>query len=675
MRNSNHRYRPLWNIACLLLMAVASHGQTQDTPPYLIGRGLADITGPAYGVQLWGFSRADQIGEGLHIRQRSRAFIVAQSDQPAQRLVFVSADIGSIDHPITLQVIETLQQRYGNTYTLNNVILSATHTHAGPGGYWHSRTDTGLDGGLYREHFDAIVNGIVASIVQAHEDLQPGNIFINTGEVSDAGVNRSAIAYAANPAAERARYAHNTNKRMTLLKFVDDSGAIGMINWYALHPTAMNFYNLLVSGDHKGYASLAMERQQGTRYPPEANDTGFVAAFAQSDPGDVTPNTNLDNTGPGETDVATTQIMGQRQLQVARALFDSATERLQGPVQSLHAYTNLNGYNVDGAFTGQGPQTTCPSAYGYSFAAGSTEDGGAHFLFEEGMTEQKVWLDWLIRAVTGAPKWTEAVRACQAPKAILFETGSQQPPMQSQIRSVSVARIGQLVILAMPGEVNTMAGRRLRESVMNALGDWARHIVLAGYANDYAGYVTTPEEYQLQQYEAAHNLHGQWSLPAYQQIASGLARAMDSGQRLTNDTAYDDWRGKSTEKSLPVTGSVQPPGGMRFGQPQPLARSDFARGDTVTATFWSSNPVAHYVTGNNFLRVERNVGKQWALVATDTDWQTRIRWQSRGDHFIARVQWDIPADAAQGSYRIVHSGFDPTGVSFSGTSDTFRVGQ
>ena len=42
-------------------------------------------------------------------------------------------------------------------------------------------------------------------------------------------------------------------------------------------------------------------------------DEEFVAAFAQSDPGDVTPNTNLDNTGPGETDVETTQIMGERQ--------------------------------------------------------------------------------------------------------------------------------------------------------------------------------------------------------------------------------------------------------------------------------------------------------------------------------------------------------------------------
>ncbi|MDZ7781529.1 MAG: neutral/alkaline non-lysosomal ceramidase N-terminal domain-containing protein [Halioglobus sp.] len=54
---------------------------------------------------------------------------------------------------------------------------------------------------------------------------------------------------------------------MTLLKLVDDSGPIGLINWYALHPTAMNYYNRLVSGDHKGYASLMMERRPDPPHP------------------------------------------------------------------------------------------------------------------------------------------------------------------------------------------------------------------------------------------------------------------------------------------------------------------------------------------------------------------------------------------------------------------------
>lgn len=651
----------------MFLFAAPTQAATHD---YLIGRGMTDVTGPAAGMQLWGFGRADQIGEGIHIRQRSRAFVIAQADDPAQRLVFVSADLGSIEHHITLDVIDELQKRFGDIYHLDNVILSATHTHSGPGGYWHSRSGTGLDGGFYPEHYKVIVAGITASIIAAHNDLQPGTIAINKGTVANAGANRSVVAYMENPAQERARYSQNTPTEMTVLKFTDDTGDIGMLNWYALHPTAMNFYNRLISGDHKGYASLQMEQQYGVRYS-KADD--FVAAFAQSDPGDVTPNMNLDNTGPGETDVETTQIMGEKQLQVGMQLFASATEKLQGPVQTRHTYVDLSEYEVQDQFTGNGVQNTCPSAYGYSFAGGSTEDGGGNFLFSEGMTEQRMWRDWLIRLVTGAPKWTPAVQTCQSPKPILFETGTGNPPLQSQVRSVTVARIGQLVILALPTEVTTMAGRRLRATVMAELGDWAQHIVLAGYVNGYAGYVTTPQEYQLQQYEAAHTLHGPWSLAAYQQVASQLASALQSGDTAGTTTQYDDWRGKSEGLPLPhgdesSAGSPKP-----LGEPLPMANSQFQRGDTVIAEFWSAHPASHFVTGNNFLSLEQQTDAGWKAVAADGDWHTTVRWQTDGQQPIAQLGWLVPPTAALGAYRLKHTGHNESGSAFSGISKPFNI--
>ena len=657
---------------CLLAMSGLAFGQKQveAQTPYLIGRGMVDITGPEVGMPLWGFGRPDQIAEGIHIRLRSRAFISVQANDPEQRLVFVSADLGSIDHHMTLEIVERLQRRYGSTYTLDNVIISATHTHAGPSGYWQSRTDTGLDGGLYPAHFDAIVSGITASIVQAHQDLQPGHIYINTGRVADAGVNRSEIAYRENPQQERDRYSENTNTAMTLLKFVGNDGPLGMINWYALHPTAMNYYNRLISGDHKGYASLQMERHEGTRY---VSTDDFVAAFAQSDPGDVTPNTNLDNTGPGATDVETTRIMGERQLAVAQTLFDEADEALAGPIDSRRLYVDLSDYAVDDEFTGMGTQHTCPSAYGYSFAGGSTEDGGGHFLFREGMTEQSVWRDWLIRLIIGAPEWTEPVKACQSPKAILLETGSGAPPLQSQIRSITVARVGQLVILALPAEVTTMAGRRLRASVMAELGDWARHVVLAGYSNGYAGYITTPEEYGLQQYEGGHTLHGRWSLPAYQQIASQLAAALESGAPVANDLPYDDWRGKSVGQPLPAGPENLHPNGASPGDAvAPLAAS-YRPGETIAARFWSANPTANFPKGKNYLLVERKTAAGWQRIADDGDWSTRVRWQLEANAYIAELSWELPQQTPPGAYRFSHFGFDATGSAFSGTSSVFEV--
>ena len=668
-RSYNSVIRQVVLLCCSMLLHMAPV-TAQTAQPYLIGRGITDITGPAVGMPMWGFGRPDQIDEGIHIRQRSRAFVIAQADNPDQRLVFVSADLGSIDHHITLEVVERLQQRFGNRYTLDNVIISATHTHSGPGGYWQSRSDSGLDGGLYNEHFDAIAAGITASIVKADDDLQPGTIFINSGRVANAGANRSAVAYLENPPAERSRYSENTNTEMLLLKFVDDSGAIGMLNWYALHPTAMNFHNHLISGDHKGYASLQMEQQHGTRY---ASAQDFVAAFAQSDPGDVTPNMNLDNTGPGATDVETTRIMGDIQLQVAQQLFAQAQETLDGPIAVRRVYVDLGNYPVQDRFTGMGVQHTCPSAYGYSFAGGSTEDGGGHFLFKEGMTEQSRWRDWLIRLVTGAPKWTKRVQTCQAPKPILFETGSGNPPLQSQIHSVTVARIGQLVILALPVEVTTMAGRRLRDSVMAELGDWAHYIVLAGYANGFAGYVTTPQEYQLQQYEGAHTLHGRWSLPAYQQVASQLASALQSGTPVTSNIRFDDWRGKAVGKPLPTGAAGLLPEGKHYGDALPLAKTNYQRGETLIAEFWSTNPTAHYTTGNNFLLVEHSSAAGWQAVADDGAWSTRVRWRLEDDAYIAAVSWEVPIDTSAGEYRITHFGYDNASGAFSGVSDVVRI--
>ena len=657
----------------LLFMSIDAFG---DAPyEYHVGRGIADITGPAFGIQLWGFGREDQISEGIHIRQKARAFIIADA-QLKKRLVFVSADIGSIEHHITLEVLSRLKTRYRDQYQIDNVIISATHTHAAPTGYWHSRTDLALDGGFYPEHFNNIVDGIVESIDQAHEDLEPGNIYINRGRVENAGINRSLSAYQQNPESERAQYADSIDKDMTLLKFVDQSGDIGLLNWLPVHPTSMTFFNRLISGDNKGYASLSVERQKGVSYEQE-ND--FVAAFAQSNPGDVTPNLNLNNTGPGEDDFDSTKIIGERQVAVALALFNNASELLKGRIDHRQIYVDLSHFEVTGKYSGQGTQHTCPSAYGYSFAGGSSEDGGGHFLFKEGMTEQSLFLDFLIKLIVGPPKSTEAVRRCQSPKAILFETGSGNPPLQSQIRSVTVARIGQLAILALPAEVTTMAGRRLRQTVKAQLGDWATDVVLAGYSNGYAGYVTTPEEYDLQQYEAGHTLHGRWTLPAYQQVAAELATSLQQQTILTSSLAYDDWRGKSSMLRLHDASLDRMNEGANLDLPLPLEQKIYTRGDSVTTRFYSDNPTAHYNRDAYFMSVEMLQGDRWVKVSDDHDWSTKIRWvkAKKSNALIAHLSWGTAEDTRLGQYRMKHTGLvtlsDGSTKALMTTSGTFTI--
>ena len=61
----------------------------------------------------------------------------------------------------------------------------------------------------------------VQAIKRAHEDVKPGMLQVTAGELLDANANRSPTAYLANPPEERARYKHNTDKSMTLLKVMD----------------------------------------------------------------------------------------------------------------------------------------------------------------------------------------------------------------------------------------------------------------------------------------------------------------------------------------------------------------------------------------------------------------------------------------------------------------------
>lgn len=646
--------KPLLLISTVLFSAASNANETEGNKGfhYLIGAGIADVTGPAYGNPMWGYAKPGQNTEGIHTRLKSRAFIFVDPNTQ-NRLLFASVDVGSIEHHIFLEVLGRLKERYGHLYHRDNTVLSATHTHSGPDGYSHTRLAAGLVGVLNPEHFNRVVTGIVGSIEIAHKNLQPANILINHGDVTGAGANRSMKAYNANPEEERKQYSLPMDLDMTLLRLQGAEKPFASINWFAVHPTSMTFNNKLISGDHKGYASLTWEEK--AKLDALLND-GFIAAFSQSTPGDVTPNLNLNNTGPGVDDIDSTEIIGQRQLMVAETLFDQASEVISGPIESRQMYVDMSNLSVTDTFTLAGDQVTCPSAYGYAFAAGSTEDGGGHFLFKEGMRDQKWWLDFIIRMVTDTPDWTQAVKDCQAPKAILFETGSGAVPLQSQIRSLTISRLGSMVIVAMPAEITTMAARRIRKLIRDELGEWAKHIVIAGYSNGYAGYITTPEEYQTQQYEGGHTLHGKWTLPGYLQSLSKLAKTFLQPDLDLTNIQYDDWRGKAPERNIFSEIVDSASDGKPFGQFLFMDKSTVKAGESITLRFVSGNPSTGYRKDNTYVSVEYKDKDGWVSVLTDMAWSTIIKWKEEDDFLLAEIQWTAPKNIKPGVYRVKHLG-------------------
>ncbi|KAG5324230.1 NCASE ceramidase, partial [Pseudoatta argentina] len=253
---------------------------------YSIGVGRADSTGPTADIVFMGYAKMEQKGNGLHLRTFARAFII---DDGTERFVFVSVDNAMIGNDIRQEVLRKLKIQFGDMYTENNVMISGTHTHSAPGGFMLDMLFDLTTFGFIRESFDAVVNGITNSIQRAHNAVVPGRIFIIHGKVLDANINRSPQAYLNNPKSEREKYKYDVDKTLTQMQFIGaDDKPLGVINWFAVHPTSMNNTNRLVSSDNVGYASILFEKMMNSN--AMVGKGRFVAAFASTNLGDVSPN-------------------------------------------------------------------------------------------------------------------------------------------------------------------------------------------------------------------------------------------------------------------------------------------------------------------------------------------------------------------------------------------------
>ena len=116
-----------------------------------------------------------------------------------------------------------------------------------------------------------------------------------------------------------------------------------------------------------------------------------------------------------------------------------------------------------------------------------------------------------------------------------------------------------------------------------------------------------------------------------------------------------------------------PPKGANYGVPLPINRLQYLKGETVVAEFWSSNPTENYVSGHNYLMVESKTSTGWQAIASDSDWDTTIRWRKKRGSFVAKLSWRTAEDTAAGGYRITHQGQDTLGNAFMGVSDTIQI--
>ncbi|MEU5450692.1 MULTISPECIES: neutral/alkaline ceramidase [Streptomyces] len=662
-------------LAAVTLGAPSPASASDTAGEYLIGRGISDVTGEAAETGMMGYSSFDQKTSGIHQRQRSRAFVVVDRAS-GKRVVYVNADLAMIFQSVRQGVLARLKERYGSLYGEENVLLSATHTHSGPGGYSHNVAYNLSVLGFQKKTYRAIVDGITDSVVEAHQDLKPGTMSLGTGTLTNASVNRSRAAFDRNPAADRAAFPDAIDPAMTVLRFRQGGEDVGAINWFATHNTSITNKNTLISPDNKGYASYAWEHgHEGVRY---LDDTpGFVAAFPNTNAGDMSPNLNLKpGSGPTEDEFENARIIGERQLDKAREIHRDA-EPVAGGVDSRLAYVDMEDVTVGGAYTPDGEEhRTCPAVVGASTLAGSVEDGPAIPLFEEGMRTPIAPILEALRVDT--PSW---LAACQYPKASLIPTGllSDVHPVTPKRLPLQIMKIGELHLVAAPGEFTIASGLRVRRTVAERLGVPLDRVLLQGYANAYSQYVTTPEEYDTQNYEGGSTLYGRYTLPAYQQEYARIADSLRAGTALDRGTAPPDESGRQFTFQTGVVYD-NPPSGKSFGSVLKAPEGSYARGSTATAEFATGHPKNDVRRGSTFLEVQRLENGTWKRVLDDGDWETTYRWTRLNGltgTSKATITWRIAPDTAPGAYRIVHHGDAKSLLGkitpFTGATGTFTV--
>ncbi|BBN82025.1 neutral ceramidase [Pseudoalteromonas sp. A25] len=694
-----HWFKKLASFTLLLLSLGAKANND-----WIIGTGIYDITGPAADRGMVGYGDIAQTTKGIHTRLWSRAFVIGTPTND-RYIAFVSADLQSITQSVHQGVLKKIASDplLAPYFNQSNVMISATHVHVGPGGYDHNIMLNMSALGYDANNYNTIVNGIYVSIRSAFFSKGFGSIKVNEGQLSGAAINRNPTAYRQNTDADN--YSKNINETMTLLKFVKTNGQeIGMLNWFGVHNVSSSQSQRLITGDNKGLAAQLFEKQKGANWPLSGQ---FVAAFANSEEGDVSPNVcgpenGCAGKGNNEGNVA---LSAQKQYSKAMSLYNSASEALSGQLDFRFQYAKMPGFNVSSHYSGDSNQALCEGAIGFSMTAGATHDGpsGQAGVFE-GMTQDNEGSAWdrstAIGAVSGAFKFindfggllgfdknvlgSKTHESCQYPKPTFLPIKlGAAAHLYTDTLPFQLFQIGNMALIGIPGEITTMAARRLRNDLQATLAaKGITRVVFAGLANAYGGYITTKEEYRVQYYEGAHNLFGQYTLAAYRQIYSGLAGALSSGQNVNVGPTPLDW---SNKQKVNAIGVVYDDKRLweSFGQTWQNANSRYNRGDTVKVKFRSGHPQNNFKTMSSFMEVQRNINGNWTTVLTDNDFSTKFKWirDTAPDCLacsFAQLEWTIDATMPSGTYRIKHhghwkSGWDSKIRSYSGSSRSFSV--
>ena len=614
------------------------------------GAGQADVTPPQTGYYLGGFTRADRLALGQHTRLFAKTIVL---ERGGERIALVALDL--------FMIPAGMQQQVARIAGLDpaNVLILPTHTHSGPGGFANFPTyntaapspETIQDPSSFvelinpepadRQLYTFLSTQISKSIRRAKRDLGPAVAGWGSGRIAGLTRNRSIEAHLADhdvvedrgsgsPEQDPEGAIHTIDPGVDVLR-VDKvvrgrRVPIGGFSSFANHGTVVKATFQAYNGDHHATAHRVFERR--VRRAGDVPRRQLVLnVYGNSNEGDMSA--GLDHTGP-----AGANHVGRVEAREMFSAWKQAGRRMSARPELDLRWTRV-------CFCGQqagGGTVATEGRAGAPFFTGSEEERGPLYDLTgvpfEGHRAEEAF---------GSQGHKIVVPAGEFPSAV----------------PLSVARIGERAIASLPGEPTKETGARTKAAVLEKLrGAGVRRVVIAGLANDFISYITTPEEYERQHYEGGSTLFGPWEQPFLTDRLVELAAAMASGEPAPDPYPYD------AENGVGPDGPPYPEGaanGTLTEQPKPsVQRFGHAR------IAWSGGPLGHdRPLEKPFVIVERRERGEWRRV--DSDLGLAILW--RVDESGAyEAYWEAPRGASPGRHRLRVSA-----TRYELTSRPFRV--
>lgn len=645
------------------------------------GFGRADITPPP-GVGLAGNGPEGRRATGYRLRLYARALVL--EDPGGNRIALVVADLG-LGSALLHRRVAALTAA-ADSIGIDRLVLTVTHIHSGPGHYFEaaalneqSSSVVGYDPVL----LDSLARRIAAAVHAAKLDLREAKAAWGSRRLWGFSRIRSLPAQLrdlplptppadAPPALDPAYRLIDPTFTMLRIDQRDSAGGsfrpAGAFSVFAIHGTGNAPAGELLDPDIGGIVERKLERHID---PSGAFVPRAFHLFAPGSEGDVSPAWSPDSRcgvpvvapwpmldGPftrplwqWKPDAPRNQasciqaarrsieLLGNALGDSAIALFESLAGGLDSQLELARAFTTL-ALREDAESLG-----ICPvPAGGMALLAGADDAAGRlrgwrmlgllSLGMEQGAARKKP------AGCQGAKHQVLDLFFGSLPNKLL---GTKILPSFAQ---VTVLRIGNRLIGTVPGEVTTVAGRRMQAAMLagaSGIGVPVDSALVMGLSNGHVMYVATAEEYGAQYYEGASTIYGPGEAAMFARALGGLAGMLSSGDTLPSASA-----GRMTVLPGKHKAILRSRGSQVT--PTPLLERVWCSADTLYADFRLGSVADWPTTGP---RIE--VLHEGRVVAWDDD--SRVELQLRSAHKSpARWQLRWSGAVADAAYRVRVSG-------------------